>query len=498
MNAIPRVPAAQANSEAPPLNAGTPAAAPTPGSGNQDFAGALSDATGTPAHKSAGNKAGATALGGDQLPPAGNHSPPAPPAPPAPTSLVAVPPASPQTSAARTQPGAPAVDVAAAAVAQPPAAQGIGLTPIKDEGDQDSSSASAPLAAPVPPPGSAPVVAAPLSPPAASAEAAFAAQVERGTDGLAKTTSGIAAPRGGPSASTAPTASTASTASTAPTTPTAPAVPGSATTAQGDATQLSLIAAAVVNAAGPSSRDAPSTPDEAAATPTGMQTGVPAGAPAQDAAQAPSPAALAAVAAQRPVAAAILAAAGAVAGAAGKHATVGGVDSSSAADPSGGQAMAAQLAGSSSASADTAPVPTMKVAAPVDSGDFGQGVADRVSLMVDNNLTNARLQVNPPSLGPIEVRIALQDGRAQVWLTSHSALTRDALESGSPQLREMLSAQGFSQVSVDISQRSFQERSAQSQTYDAAPAAEHGAKSAQVPATRSISRAASGVVDAYA
>lgn len=497
MNAIPRVPPAQASSEATPPNTVSPAAAPTPGSGNQDFAGALSDATGTPAHKSTTNKAGAAAQGGGQLPAAGNHSPPAPPAPPAPTaptSPVAVPPASPQTSAARTQAGAPAVDVgaaAAAAAAQPPAAQAIGLTPIEIEGDQDSSSASAPLAAPVPPPGSAPV-AAPPSAPAAPAVAAFAAQAERTTDGLAKTTSGIAAPRGGPSTATAPTASTAQA---------APAAPAGASTAQGDATQQSLIAAAVVNAAGPRSRDAPSTPDAAAATPTGMQTGVPAGAPTQDPAQVASPAALAAVAAQRPVAAAILAAAGAagsVAGGAGKHATVGSVDLSSAADPSGGQAMAAQLAGSSSASADTAPVPTLNVAAPVDSGDFGQGVADRVSLMVDNNLTNARLQVNPPSLGPIEVRIALQDGRAQVWLTSHSAVTRDALESGSPQLREMLGAQGFSQVSVDISQRSFQERSAQSQTYDATPAAEHGAISAQAPATRSISRAASGVVDAYA
>ena len=45
-------------------------------------------------------------------------------------------------------------------------------------------------------------------------------------------------------------------------------------------------------------------------------------------------------------------------------------------------------------------------------------------------------------------------------MTSHSAVTRDALESSSPKLREMLGAQGFGQVSVDISQRSFQERSA--------------------------------------
>jgi flagellar hook-length control protein FliK len=74
--------------------------------------------------------------------------------------------------------------------------------------------------------------------------------------------------------------------------------------------------------------------------------------------------------------------------------------------------------------------------------------------MVDTNLNGAKLQVNPAQLGPIDVRIAIQGGHAQVWLTSHSAVTRDALESSSQRLRDMLGAQGFGQVSVDISQRS--------------------------------------------
>jgi flagellar hook-length control protein FliK len=133
----------------------------------------------------------------------------------------------------------------------------------------------------------------------------------------------------------------------------------------------------------------------------------------------------------------------------------------------------------------------------VDTAQFGQGVADRVSLMMDGNLTSAKLQVNPPALGPIEVRIALQGGHAQVSFSSHSAVTRDALESSSEKLREMLGSQGFSSVSVDISQRSFQERSPPSQAYESSPAA-----SADAPisahAARSVPRSASGLLDAYA
>jgi flagellar hook-length control protein FliK len=184
------------------------------------------------------------------------------------------------------------------------------------------------------------------------------------------------------------------------------------------------------------------------------------------------------------------------AGAADKRSRSNGPDSTLSGASNDGSAGAAQLL-TSNASTDSAPTPTFKIAAGVDSAQFGQGVADRVALMMDGNLTNAKLQVNPPALGPIEVRIALQGGHAQVWLSSHSALTRDALESSSSKLREMLGSQGFSQVSVDISQRSFQERSPQSQAYETAPAI-----SADAPvlaqATALPARSASALLDAYA
>jgi flagellar hook-length control protein FliK len=163
-----------------------------------------------------------------------------------------------------------------------------------------------------------------------------------------------------------------------------------------------------------------------------------------------------------------------------------------------GTAGAAQLLSTVSPSAATTPSPILKVAAGVDSAEFGQGVADRVSFMMGSNLTSAKLQVNPPALGPIEVRIALQAGHAQVWLTSHSAVTRDALESSSPKLREMLGAQGFGQVSVDISQRSFQERTPQPQTYDAVPRSDRAESISSVQPAGSTTRTISGFLDAYA
>jgi flagellar hook-length control protein FliK len=150
-----------------------------------------------------------------------------------------------------------------------------------------------------------------------------------------------------------------------------------------------------------------------------------------------------------------------------------------------------------SSSSAAAPVPTVSVHADVDSADFPQGVADKVSLAVDNGWSSAKLSVNPPQLGPIELQIAVQGAHAQVAMSTHSAVTREALESSVPHLRDMLNSQGFTQVSVDISQRSFQERSAPEQPY----ARTAGAVRDTAPVSSSsaqVSRAPLGILDTYA
>jgi flagellar hook-length control protein FliK len=153
--------------------------------------------------------------------------------------------------------------------------------------------------------------------------------------------------------------------------------------------------------------------------------------------------------------------------------------------------------GTTSNSSDSAPAPTVSVHADVDSAEFPQGVADKVSLVVDNGWSSAKLSVNPPQLGPIDLQIAVQGAHAQVAMSTHSAVTREALESSVPALRNMLNSQGFTQVSVDISQRSFQERSAPEQGYnrtsgsarDTAPVSSSSAQ---------VSRAPIGMLDTYA
>ena len=146
--------------------------------------------------------------------------------------------------------------------------------------------------------------------------------------------------------------------------------------------------------------------------------------------------------------------------------------------------------------ADATPVPVLRVHANVESGEFSQGVSDRVSYMVDSGLNGAKLQVNPPQLGPIEVRIAVQGNHAQIWMTTHSSVTREALQAAAPKLHELLGSQGFGQVSVDVSQRSFQERPRSAQPYETMSSA--GRAAAPIAAAATVAARSSGGLDAYA
>jgi hypothetical protein len=523
MNAAPPVFRAQPSNDALQSNAPDPAASAPARGGSQDFAATLSDA-GKPVRKMGANKHQDAASSGSSLPAPGNQPPLAPAPPPSAKTVAAAGVVGDATAivkgpAGNAQGPAPS---AVAATSSPPAKAGDATTSLTS-GSLDPavppvptvSSVAAAQPAPVVPPVPAAGADA-TTPPASGATMPRAASIRivatPGTSNAARlpavSAANTVAPKSSDAVANQGTIAAGNSASSAAdadapnasTLSTAPATPGT------DATAQAVVAAAAAQDTSAAMTDSSSSNDTVNPS-SGVQQGAAmlsddaAGA----AATAASMAAMAHVAAASTAAASTAATAASIAqalsasagaGAADKRSRSNGPDSTLSGASNDGSVGAAQLL-SSNTSTDSVPTPTFKISAGVDTAQFGQGVADRVSLMMDSNLTNAKLQVNPPALGPIEIRIALQGGHAQVWLSSHSALTRDALESSSSKLREMLGSQGFSQVSVDISQRSFQERSPQSHAYESAPLV--GADSpalAQAPV--SISRSASGLLDAYA
>jgi flagellar hook-length control protein FliK len=70
-------------------------------------------------------------------------------------------------------------------------------------------------------------------------------------------------------------------------------------------------------------------------------------------------------------------------------------------------------------------------------------LAARIQWLVDHDVGEAKIKLNPPELGALDVKIALQDDKTYVQMVAHSASARDELAQSLPRLRELLSAGGL-------------------------------------------------------
>jgi flagellar hook-length control protein FliK len=94
---------------------------------------------------------------------------------------------------------------------------------------------------------------------------------------------------------------------------------------------------------------------------------------------------------------------------------------------------------------DTSPraLPEFNIAAPPGSPQFGPELGERLLWLVRDGLHEARLQLNPRDLGPVEVRLSVGDGTAQLSFSAQHAGTVAAVQQSLPQLRDLLAQQGL-------------------------------------------------------
>ena len=116
------------------------------------------------------------------------------------------------------------------------------------------------------------------------------------------------------------------------------------------------------------------------------------------------------------------------------------------------------LRGHAAAPVGDASAQNLRLDVPMRSPEWAQALGERITWLVDQKFSTAEIKLNPPQLGPIEVRIALAGDSTQVSVSAHSPITRDALEAAAPRLREALTSHGLGNVSVDVSQQSFADR----------------------------------------
>lgn len=134
--------------------------------------------------------------------------------------------------------------------------------------------------------------------------------------------------------------------------------------------------------------------------------------------------------------------------------------------PQGLQGLMAQDAGIAAAR----PVlPTTTLQTPFHQPGWDQALSERVLWVAGQKLQSAEIKLNPPQLGPIEVRVQMHQDQAQVSFTAQHAVVREALEASMPRLRDMLNASGFNLVDVNVSQHSFAEQQRHAQGFATAP-----------------------------
>ena len=98
-----------------------------------------------------------------------------------------------------------------------------------------------------------------------------------------------------------------------------------------------------------------------------------------------------------------------------------------------------------------------RVSAPVHAPEFPREFASQVRIAVQQGVEQASIAVNPPELGPVEVRLEISNGEARVHFAAESAATREVLTDAISKLREMLGSQGLtlsgSTVGAELPQR---------------------------------------------
>lgn len=114
-----------------------------------------------------------------------------------------------------------------------------------------------------------------------------------------------------------------------------------------------------------------------------------------------------------------------------------------------GVSMPTSTVGTSGADKITIPV-NIRLGSPKWAGQ----IAERTAWMAAQKLSTAEIQLDPPELGPLAVKVTMQNEQASVAFVSGNPAVREALDQSQAKLRELFDNEGMDLVDVDVSDQS--------------------------------------------
>lgn len=85
----------------------------------------------------------------------------------------------------------------------------------------------------------------------------------------------------------------------------------------------------------------------------------------------------------------------------------------------------------------------VEVAQPVTAPGWRDAFADRVTWVANTRQPAAELQINPPQLGPVEIRVSMNADQANLSFFSPHAAVREAIQASLPRLTDAFAASGL-------------------------------------------------------
>ncbi|MEM7503086.1 MAG: flagellar hook-length control protein FliK [Pseudomonadota bacterium] len=140
----------------------------------------------------------------------------------------------------------------------------------------------------------------------------------------------------------------------------------------------------------------------------------------------------------------------------------------------------------------------MTIAVPVQDGAWSDALSQRVTLLAGSQQSMAEIRLTPAELGPIRVSVAMDDGAANVTFTAQHSVTREAIESALPRLRELLTENGLSLGHASVSDQSTEHGQEPERTERETVADVGDVSDDEARAPVQTARAALGLIDTFA
>ncbi|MGZ5000686.1 MAG: flagellar hook-length control protein FliK [Methylomonas sp.] len=132
---------------------------------------------------------------------------------------------------------------------------------------------------------------------------------------------------------------------------------------------------------------------------------------------------------------------------------------------------------------------------PITQPGWDQELGQKLIWMHKQDIPSAELRINPEHLGPISIKVDVNQDQTTVSFTAHHAGVKEAIEAALPKLREMLSEQQLNLADVNVSQQQSEQRQQPSDFFKMASERGNGGKGQNDEAENPAIQATADIVD---